>query len=332
MHKLVLAQEAAEEEAAQTEAAQEMVKHRNPFAPLEESTDDEDDTHLESLSEQDKKLFKNMTKEERREHKKQLEELENAYKPDYIFPKQTWWDTWESWSNEMDKTRLHDLSWSRHEYNKILLTLKVQRNDVNKKINQLSYTIDEKIKKLANLVLPFVDDDGKYPPFDLIPSNMTDNPESLFHDILSETKQLASNQKTYASLTNQYDMNLELRDLFHDNIALEVEIQQLEKSKERIKSLNSDALRAALVKRRVSMMDLNTTVEEKKLLFKSGDNSDLKTESTQDKANEMFNLRFASMLKSMKQQTQNVPVVTNPQKENKLKENIKINVNQKVLS
>jgi hypothetical protein len=298
MHKLKQAQYKKQNE---EKTGVEIIKTENPFAALgqessEEEDEDYDDKHLKS--EKDRYLYKQMTKQERKEHKKILEEYDAIYNPLKVFPAQTWSDYFANPYLCNKAQRLHKDSVARRELNAELLAIDVKRKELLETESNLSHILNQKIEKLAKIAEPYADEEGNVPQFDLLPATLTENPNALYIDILSQTKELASNQERIADLTRQYDITRELRDLLHQSISISIEEQRLERKHEISMQVNSEALRATLLKRKKNLEEMLLKTETNKILIQDGNVNNMKhTEMNQDKIDTMFKLRFKTMIK-----------------------------------
>lgn len=289
MHKLKLAQLLGEEQKP---------KNKNPFAVLQDdsssSSEEEDDTHLET--EQAKQIYKKMTKKERKTHKEKIKQFENIHNPDYIFPNPTWSETLADPITTYDETRLHKYSSSRWKLTKDMLDIDVLRSNIIKEENEKSYLIEMNCMKLKEMVEPYVDENGNHPPFDMIPASLTSNPNALHNDILIQYRELTYIRKKYMDLTRQYESARGLWELLNDIISVSIETKFYKENEEIAKQLNSNALHLQLTKRKKYLENQILSVETNRILLDSGNIDSVKQENNGDKAKEMFDLKFNSLL------------------------------------
>lgn len=275
-------------------------QNKNPFAILslnDDSDDDSDDPYAETKEE--KEIVKQMSKEDKKKRKEMLEKYEQINNNMYVFPKQTWGDMMRDPIGEYFATQLHKNSFGRKELTIEMFNIDSKRKDLIKQENELSYLIEQNTLRLANITFAYRDPKtGIVPPFELIPATLTDNPNALHHEILSQIKELISIRNQYSNLTEQYNLSREIRDLLNESIMLTMEESALERKLEFAREINSHALRSTILRRKKNLEQVTLDVQTNKNLLNSGKSSTspLNVAINSDKVNEMFSIRFAHLL------------------------------------
>jgi hypothetical protein len=306
MHKLkAYASSISSATPAETEETEYLKKqNRNPFAllqNLDDDDDDEDDPYAQTKEERE--IVKHMSKEDKKKRKEVLQTYEQLNNNMYVFPKQSWRDTLRDPITEYSNSQLHKNSEGRKELTIEMFNIDSKRKDLIKQENELSYLIEQNTLRLIAIVRPYIDPvTRKHPPIEHIPATLTENPNALYQDILSQTKELIYIKNQYTNFTNQYELSREIRDLLNDSIMLTLEEQALERKLEFAREVNSHALRSTLARRKKNLEQVTLDVQTNKNLVKSGKvDSVISNGSSEEETqtvNQLFSIRFDQLLRN----------------------------------